>query len=83
VPPGAAPPVTDAATARETGTVKWFDPRRGYGFIGRDGAVDVFVHADEVRADRPLAPGDRVRFTVAEGRRGLQARNVELVTVGR
>lgn len=62
----------------ETGTVKWFDPCRGYGFIGRDGATDVFVHADEVRGERPLAPGDRVRFEVAEGRRGLQAKQVEL-----
>ena len=68
----------DPEAGLETGTVKWFDPRRGYGFIGRDGAVDVFVHADEVRADRPLAPGDRVRFTVAEGRRGLQAKTVVL-----
>jgi CspA family cold shock protein len=62
----------------ERGTVKWFDARRGYGFIGRDGAVDVFVHASAVTAARELRPGDRVVFEVEEGRRGLQARQVRL-----
>ncbi len=62
----------------EHGTVKWFDERRRFGFIGRDGAVDVFVHADAVTAPRPLRPGDRVVFAVVEGERGLQARDVRL-----
>jgi CspA family cold shock protein len=66
----------------ERGTVKWFDERRGYGFIGREGAVDVFVHASAVEADRPLRPGDLVEFVVEEGRRGLQARGVRLAATG-
>ncbi|HEX2252829.1 MAG TPA: cold-shock protein [Thermoanaerobaculia bacterium] len=64
----------------EIGTVKWFDAHRGFGFIGRDGASDVFVHAAEVEAPRVLAPGDRVCFEVGEGPRGLLARRVRLAS---
>ena len=60
---------------RQCGTVKWFDEVRGFGFLGRDGAVDVFVHGSEVRG-RPLTAGERVSFEVAEGRRGLLAKEV-------
>lgn len=62
----------------EAGTVRWFDLRRGYGFIAREAAVDVFFHASAVAAQRPLAPGDRVIFEVVDAPRGLQARHVRL-----
>ena len=58
---------------RESGTVKWFDAVRGYGFLARDGAVDVFVHASQIEGGGELRPGERVSFEVVEGARGLQA----------
>lgn len=76
--PGPDDPPADATV--ESGTVRWFDERRGYGFIAREAAVDVFFHASAVRAPRPLAPGDRVSFEVAEAPRGLQARSIHLVS---
>jgi CspA family cold shock protein len=63
---------------RESGTVRWFDERRGYGFIARPAAIDVFFHGSAVAAPRPLAAGDRVTFEVADAPRGLQARAVRL-----
>lgn len=62
----------------EEGTVQWFDAVRGYGFIARDGAADVFVHGSEVEGEA-LRPGERVRFEIAEGARGLQAKRVRRV----
>jgi CspA family cold shock protein len=64
--------------SREPGTVRWFDVRRGFGFIARPAAIDVFFHGSEVAAARPLAPGDRVTFEVVDAPRGLQARAVRL-----
>lgn len=66
----------------QEGTVKWFHAGKGYGFIARDGAVDVYFHATEVaedEADGPLQRGERVRFEVEEGKRGLRARRVTRV----
>jgi len=57
------------------GTVQWFDAVRGYGFIARDGAADLFVHGSEVEGE-PLQPGERVSFEVAEGAKGLLAQRV-------
>ena len=62
----------------EHGTVRWFDERRGYGFIRREAAVDVFFHGSAVAAPRPLVAGDRVVFEVVEAPRGLQASAVRL-----
>lgn len=58
-----------------TGTVRWFDPRKGYGYIEPDeGGADVFVHyGNVVRGDATLKPGERVRFEVAEAPYGPQA----------
>ena len=63
---------------RETGTVKWFNPGRGYGFIERDEAEDVFVHHSNIRGEdhRSLEEGQRVEFTVTQGEKGLQAEDV-------
>lgn len=60
---------------RETGTVKWFNDGKGYGFITRDAGGDVFVHFSEVQGDgfRSLAEGQKVEFEVAQGQKGLQA----------
>lgn len=69
---------TSAAVPPERGTVRWYDERRGYGFIAREAAVDVFFHGSAVAAPRPLAAGDRVVFQVVEAARGLQALDVRL-----
>lgn len=62
------------------GTVKWFNPEKGYGFIAREGGDDVFVHASALKTDgyKTLEEGQRVEFEVEKGQRGLQATNVIL-----
>ena len=66
---------------RETGTVKWFNAEKGYGFISREAGGDVFVHYSEIRSSgfRTLDEGQRVEFTVAQSQKGLQAQDVELI----
>lgn len=66
------------AEERETGVVKWFNGAKGFGFISRNSGDDVFVHFSEVRSDgyKSLDEGDNVEFTVAEGEKGLQAKEV-------
>lgn len=63
---------------RHTGTVKWFDNRKGYGFIQRDEGDDVFVHYRDIRGDgyRTLAEGQQVEFTITQRDRGLAAQDV-------
>jgi len=63
---------------RITGTVKWFNNSKGYGFIAREGGSDVFVHYSEIRGDgfRTLAEGDRVEFSVEQSPKGPQASGV-------
>lgn len=64
---------------RMTGTVKWFNGSKGYGFIAPDnGGEDVFVHYSAIQAAgyRNLDEGDRVEFSVEEGKKGLQAAEV-------
>lgn len=66
---------------RETGTVKWFDNAKGWGFITRASGDDVFVHYTSVRGEgyRTLEDGQQVEFEVAQGAKGLQAQDVIVV----
>jgi CspA family cold shock protein len=63
---------------RVTGTVKWFNGSKGYGFISREDGEDVFVHYSAIQSEgfRTLEEGQRVEFTVERGPKGLQAANV-------
>lgn len=62
----------------ETGTVKWFNNAKGYGFISRENGEDVFVHYKSVTGEgyKTLNQGDKVQFEVEKGPKGLQAANV-------
>jgi cold shock protein len=64
--------------AQETGTVKWFDARKGYGFIDRDNGDDIFVHINDMADStaRALEDGERVTFDVGQGQKGPAAQNV-------
>lgn len=66
---------------RETGTVKWFNSTKGYGFITRDAGGDVFVHYSAINTTgyRSLEEGQRVEYAVTQGQKGLQAQDVNVV----
>jgi len=65
----------------ENGTVKWFNAEKGFGFIEREGADDVFVHFSAINEEgfKTLEDGQSVTFDIEEGARGPQAANVEKV----
>ncbi|NOU98618.1 cold-shock protein [Paenibacillus planticolens] len=62
----------------ETGTVKWFNAEKGFGFIQRENGEDVFVHFSAIQSEgfKSLDEGQRVEFNVVKGQRGPQAENV-------
>ncbi len=64
-----------------TGTVKWFNGEKGYGFISREDGPDVFVHFSniEMQGFKTLEEGQRVEFEIAQGRKGEEAQNVRAV----
>jgi CspA family cold shock protein len=66
---------------RVTGTVKWFNGAKGYGFIARENGEDVFVHYSAIRGQgfRNLEEGQSVEFNVEQGRKGLQASDVTVL----
>ena len=64
-----------------TGTVKWFNDAKGFGFIEQESGPDVFAHYSAISGDghRSLAEGQRVEFTVTQGQKGPQAENIVAV----
>ena len=65
----------------ETGTIKWFDPSKGYGFLIRDKGGDLFVHLRSVQTQdrRKLKENTRVRYSVENTEKGLQAENIRII----
>ncbi|MGB9591264.1 MAG: cold-shock protein [Candidatus Kryptoniota bacterium] len=65
----------------EQGTVKWFNATKGYGFISREGADDVFVHYKAITGEgyKTLKEGDKVEFEIEQGPKGLQAAKVRKI----
>ena len=66
-----------------TGTVKWFNDTKGFGFISPDdGGDDLFAHFSEIQADgfKTLQDGQKVSFEVTQGKKGLQAANIKVVS---
>ena len=65
----------------DTGTVKWFNTEKGFGFIKQEGGEDLFVHFSAIQSDgfKTLEEGQAVEFVVVQGPKGLQAEKVRLV----
>ena len=66
---------------KETGTVKWFNESKGYGFIARESGDDVFVHYSAIVGEgfRTLNEGDRVEFVITQGQKGPAASDVTVI----
>ncbi|MCA9885286.1 MAG: cold-shock protein [Anaerolineae bacterium] len=67
--------------ARTTGTVKWFNATKGFGFISQQNGEDLFVHYSEIQSSgyRSLEEGAQVEFEVTQGKKGLQASAVKVI----
>ena len=66
---------------RTTGTVKWFNGEKGYGFITPESGADLFVHYSEIQSSgfRTLNEGDKVEFEITDGKKGKQASAVKVI----
>ena len=64
-----------------TGTVKWFNSEKGFGFISRDNGDDIFVHFSAIQGDgyKSLEEGQEVSFDITQGNKGEQAANVSII----
>ena len=64
-----------------TGTVKWFNDAKGFGFITQESGPDVFAHFSSIQGDgfKSLAEGQKVGFTITQGQKGPQAENIVLL----
>lgn len=73
--------VAERSDDREVGLVKWFNVSKGFGFITRENGEDVFVHFRNIRGrgHRSLTEGQKVRFNVRQGDKGLQAEDVSVM----
>lgn len=80
-PSYSAPRNESAADGAEEGTVKWFNVKKGFGFILRDNGEEIFVHFRAIQGHgrRVLRQGQHVRFDVVEADKGLQANNVSII----
>ncbi|MGB0834246.1 MAG: transcription antiterminator/RNA stability regulator CspE [Psychrobium sp.] len=67
--------------SKTTGTVKWFNESKGFGFISQESGPDVFAHFSAINSEgfKTLAEGQRVEFTVTQGQKGPQAENITVV----
>jgi CspA family cold shock protein len=70
--------------AQYKGTIKWFNNAKGYGFVGRDDAPDLFVHYSAIQHDgyKSLKEGDQIEFDIVQGAKGPQADQVVIVKPG-
>jgi CspA family cold shock protein len=68
-----------SSSVRASGTVKWFNEVKGFGFISQEGGEDLFVHYSAIQGNgfKTLKEGQPVEFDIVEGPKGLQAANVE------
>ncbi|MCK9466138.1 cold-shock protein [Thiopseudomonas acetoxidans] len=66
---------------RQTGTVKWFNDSKGFGFITPEAGEDLFVHFRAIQSDgfKSLKEGQKVSFVVARGQKGMQAEEVQVI----
>jgi CspA family cold shock protein len=78
---GRAPQASKGAGSMATGTVKWFNAEKGYGFIQREGGSDLFVHYSAIQGNgyRTLEEGQAVEFEVTQGPKGDQAQDVRVL----
>ena len=69
-------PTSKAGSGKESGSVKWFNAGKGFGFITRNNGEEIFVHFRSIVGQRALRDGQRVEFSVTTGSKGLQAEDV-------